>query len=96
MHAKRQGVGVQDNQLSFVYYDGTTDYRPTHIPFASSAYWISLTLCNLSNMTITAFCQTFKHLYASKLQDAIMCQRPNNSRLLWFSAISLQVCSPSA
>ena len=38
MHAKRQGIGVQDNPLSFVYYDGTTDYRPTHISFASSAY----------------------------------------------------------
>ncbi len=37
MHAKRQGIGVQDNQLSFVYYDVTTDYRPTHVHFASSA-----------------------------------------------------------
>ena len=36
MHAKWQGIGVQDNQLSSVYYDGTTDYRPTHVPFASS------------------------------------------------------------
>ena len=37
MHAKWQGIGVQDNQLSFVYYDGRPDYRPTHVPFASSA-----------------------------------------------------------